>query len=132
MHVVDLDGRQILSGVKLFGAMTAAARTILQTLIFFGLIDQRDLVRLGVAQHGRPARLRQQAITNDLSTNQRREFGKSGLHDAEFLSQMSQSMSPTPRTRRSGIGGQWNVAESPARSKVIWGILDGSLRCEVR
>ena len=69
-------------GVKLRGATTAAAAAILQTMVLLGLVDQRDLAGFDLSQRSGAAN-HQLAVANDLTLDQRRKLGKSGLHDAD-------------------------------------------------
>ena len=81
MHVVDLDGGDV-SRREAPGRNHGRGAAILQTMVLLGLVDQRDLARLGVAQRCGAAN-HQLAVANDLPTDQRRKLGKSGLHDAD-------------------------------------------------
>ena len=69
-------------GVNAAGRSTAAARQAARLRLLLLAVDQRDLARLGVAQRRGPVN-HQVARAEQPSLDQRRQLGKSRLHDWE-------------------------------------------------
>lgn len=108
MYVVNLDGRcpvWRVSPRRHDGRGTA----IFQEAPLLGLIDQRDLPRLRVPNHGR-ACYRQLIVAEGLPADQGGKLSKGSLHVVDSFPGMSPCSRPP--TEGADIRKQWNVPKS--------------------